>query len=66
VAVSGFDDIPAAEFTHPPLTTVRQPIYEIGERLVELLVNLIQGASLEELQILLEPSLVVRDSSGKR
>jgi LacI family transcriptional regulator len=53
VSVSGFDDIPAAEFTHPPLTTVRQPIYEIGERLVEL-------------QILLDPSLRVRDSSGKR
>jgi DNA-binding LacI/PurR family transcriptional regulator len=66
VSVSGFDDIPAAEFTHPPLTTVRQPIYEIGERLVELLVSLIGGTPIEQLQILLDPSLRVRDSSGKR
>lgn len=65
VAVAGFDDIPSARGTTPPLTTVRQPIYDIGRRLAEMLIRLIHGDTLEESQILLEPQLIVRASSGK-
>jgi LacI family transcriptional regulator len=43
LSVGGFDDIPLAEHAHPPLTTVRQPIYEIGQRVTRMLVQLIQG-----------------------
>ena len=43
LSVGGFDDIPLAEHAHPPLTTVRQPIYEIGQRITRMLVQLIQG-----------------------
>jgi LacI family transcriptional regulator len=64
IAVSGFDDIPAAEYSTPPLTTIRQPIYEIGQRLFEMLMRIIQRHPLEETHILLEPALVIRDSSG--
>lgn len=63
IAVTGFDDIPSAEFTNPPLTTIRQPIYEIGQRLIEMLIQIIEGHTPEESQILLQPELVVRGSS---
>ncbi len=64
VAVAGFDDIPAAAGTTPPLTTVRQPIYDIGCRLADMLIRLINGETLDETQILVEPELIVRASSG--
>ena len=65
IAVSGFDDIPAAEYSTPPLTTVRQPIYEIGQRLFEMLIHIIQRQLLEEPHVLLEPALIIRESSQK-
>lgn len=65
VAVAGFDDVPLAEHAHPPLTTVRQPIYEIGQRICEMLVYLLQASGkLEERHVILKPQLVVRESCG--
>lgn len=64
VAVAGFDDIPAAEYANPPLTTVHQPIYEIGQRLAGMLIGLIQGQPPAESQLVLTPALVIRESSG--
>jgi LacI family transcriptional regulator len=64
IAVTGFDDIPLAEHSHPPLTTVRQPIYDIGRRICDMLIRLIQGEELTEHHVLLQPELVVRESSG--
>jgi DNA-binding LacI/PurR family transcriptional regulator len=66
IAVTGFDDISAAEYAHPPLSTVRQPIQEIGQHLVEMLVKIINQETLKESQILLSPRLVVRDSCGAK
>jgi len=64
VAVAGFDDIPLAEHALPSLTTVHQPIYEIGQRICEMLIHLLQQGSLEERHVILEPQLVVRESCG--
>ncbi|HFD38668.1 MAG TPA: LacI family transcriptional regulator [Anaerolineae bacterium] len=64
VAVTGFDDIPLAEHSHPPLTTVRQPIYDIGRRICNMLIRLVRGESLTERHILLKPELVIRESSS--
>ncbi len=64
VSITGFDNIPMADHSHPPLTTIDQPIYRIGSMVCEMLVNLIQGAPLEEEYILLRPELIVRQSSG--
>ena len=64
VAVAGFDDVSLAEHAHPSLTTVRQPIYEIGQRICEMLIHLLQGETLEERHVILEPELVVRESCG--
>lgn len=64
VAVAGFDDIPLAEHSLPSLTTVRQPIYEIGQRVCEMLVRLLQEGTLEERHVVLKPQLVIRESCG--
>jgi len=66
VSIMGFDDIPLAEYSHPPLTTVHQPIYQIGGMVCEMLINIIQERTLEQKQIILKPSLIVRESSGKK
>jgi LacI family transcriptional regulator len=64
VAVGGFDDVPLAEYIHPGLTTIRQPIYEIGQQLTEMLLRMLAGETLTKRAILLEPELIVRASSG--
>jgi len=65
ISITGFDDIPMSEHSHPPLTTVNQPIYEIGEMVCEMLIRLILGQELEHSQIILKPKLVVRQSTGE-
>lgn len=64
IAVGGFDDIPDAEYANPPLTTLRQPIYEIGSRACQMLIRLCRGETLPEPQIILQPELIIRESSG--
>ncbi|GIL09121.1 MAG: transcriptional regulator [Chloroflexota bacterium] len=66
IAVTGFDDIPAAEYANPPLSTVRQPIHTIGQRLTEMLIKIIHNEPLDEPQILLTPELVIRGSCGAK
>ena len=64
IAVTGYDNIPMAEFLYPPLTSVRQPIAAVGQKLVELLFQQINDEPIEEKGILLSPQLIVRESSG--
>ena len=62
VAVVGYDDVELAAYFNPPITTVRQPIHEAGERLVETLLSLVKGESLSA-SAPLETLLIVRESS---
>jgi LacI family transcriptional regulator len=64
VAVGGFDDIPLAAFTNPPLTTVRQPIHEMSGRACAILIDIILKRQVEEKRILYQPMLIERESSG--
>ncbi|MBC8248972.1 MAG: LacI family DNA-binding transcriptional regulator, partial [Anaerolineales bacterium] len=64
IAVIGFDDIPLAAYFRPTLTTVRQPIYDIGKMLSQMLIKIIKGEEPAQRQIILQPELVVRESSG--
>jgi LacI family transcriptional regulator len=64
IAVVGFDDVTMAEHSHPPLTTVHQPVYKIGWMVTEMLIKKINGEILDEEHIILEPSLIVRQSCG--
>ena len=61
VAVIGFDDIELARYTEPPLTTVRQPIVELGRELARQLLRLAGGEEIEP-ALVLPTSLVVRES----
>ncbi len=63
VAVVGFDDIPLARYLRPSLTTLCQPIAEIGERVIDMVLTLLEGEEPEERHVLLEPELVVRAST---
>ncbi len=63
LAVVGFDDSPAAELAAPALTSVRQPLDEVGRSVVQIVVKQLSGASPPRRGVLLEPTLVVRDSA---
>ncbi|GIV65666.1 MAG: LacI family DNA-binding transcriptional regulator [Chloroflexota bacterium] len=67
IGVTGFDDTPIAQYLTPPLTSVRQPVWEIGERLIALLLNLLEAKDVvqEWETILMQPQLVIRASSRK-
>jgi LacI family transcriptional regulator len=64
VAVIGHDDLPAARYTRPPLTTLRQPRAAVGVRLAEMLVALMGGAEPAGLQEIWQPELIARESDG--
>lgn len=68
VSVLGFDDIYAAAFHKPALTTIRQPLFEMGSRAARTLLKMLKGeADLNEPKVLtVEPTLIVRDSTAKR
>ena len=63
IAVVGFDDIPLAEYYDPPLTTIRLPAYGLGWAGGERLIRLIQGEGLNDAALLLESTLITRQSS---
>jgi LacI family transcriptional regulator len=64
LSVVGFDDTFQATIVTPMLTTVRQPLAELGRLGVSLLMRLIEGQRLDALRIELATTLVVRDSTG--
>jgi LacI family transcriptional regulator len=65
VSLVGFDDISLAQFTDPPLTTVRQAKYEMGQAGARLLVETLRGREMTPApKIVLDTTLVVRQSVG--
>ncbi|KAB1947051.1 LacI family transcriptional regulator [Micromonospora sp. ALFpr18c] len=62
VAVVGFDDIETAAYTEPPLTTVRQPIVELGRRMTRQLLRLAAGETVEP-AVMLDTELIIRASA---
>ncbi|MGD0068807.1 MAG: LacI family DNA-binding transcriptional regulator [Streptosporangiaceae bacterium] len=64
VAVVGFDDSPIARYTHPPLTTVAQPIKQLGWEMAKMIVSLIDGE--QPGPLILPTRLVLRESSEPR
>jgi DNA-binding LacI/PurR family transcriptional regulator len=66
VSVVGFDDIQSAAFCTPSLTTVRQPLNEMGKRGARILLERIANPEKTELaaEVVMEPELVVRESTG--
>lgn len=64
VSVVGFDDSAWLNSTDPPLTTIRQPIEPMGRAAVALLVNQMETLVAHHEELLFEPELVVRSSTG--
>jgi LacI family transcriptional regulator len=64
LSVVGFDDLEEAALVTPALTTVRQPLAEMGRLAVNLLLRLLDKQRVEALRIELATKLVVRESSG--
>jgi LacI family transcriptional regulator len=65
LSVVGFDDTFEASIVTPLLTTVRQPLAEMGRMAVNLLVRLLGGHEIEALHVELATKLVVRDSTAE-
>ncbi len=64
VALAGFDDIPSARYSTPPLTTVRVPVYDLGRQAAERLLTLLKAeASTAPRSQILSSELIVRSSS---
>ncbi|MCC3763535.1 LacI family transcriptional regulator [Glycomyces sp. TRM65418] len=63
VAVVGFDDSAPARLSRPPITTVRQPLEDMGAEMVRLLLERIADPSMEPTSVIFEPELVVRESA---
>jgi LacI family transcriptional regulator len=66
LSIAGFDDIDLSQATDPPLTTVRQPLREMGRIAVTHLMRVLDGHRPEALHIELATTLVVRDSTAAR
>ncbi|WP_327085153.1 LacI family transcriptional regulator [Nonomuraea sp. NBC_01738] len=64
VSIVGYDDSPLIAFTDPPLTTVRQPIQAMVTAAVLTLMELIAGAPSRHSELVFQPELIVRGSTG--
>ncbi|MGW6538456.1 substrate-binding domain-containing protein [Streptomyces sp. NPDC055051] len=64
IGVVGFDDLPVARWTHPPLTTVRQPLFDMAAMAAQTLLRIIDGERVENLRVELATRLVVRGSTA--
>jgi DNA-binding LacI/PurR family transcriptional regulator len=66
VSVVGFDDVPEAAFFTPPLTTVRQDFIAVGRLCIELVLRRIAGDTSADVRSIVEPELIVRQSSERQ
>ncbi len=64
MSIVGFDDMPLAALTNPPLTTIRNPIHEIGYHAAQALLELIQTGEARRGNCLLKGELIVRQSAA--
>jgi LacI family transcriptional regulator len=65
LSVVGFDDLPAARWVSPPLTTVRQPLADMGRVAAGMLGDLIEGIPLHSQRVELSTELIVRESTAR-
>lgn len=63
LSIAGFDDIPAAVLSDPPLTTVRLPSYQEGQAAIEMVFQLLDGEILPR-EVLVPTDVIVRGSTG--
>ena len=66
ISVLGFDDLPFSPFLNPPLTTVHQPLYQMGQNAAERLISIIEGEQSKPIVQVLETKLIERKSVLRR
>jgi len=67
LAIASFDDTPMVQYLDPPLTSVRQPIWEVGQRIIPMLLDCIEtGRLVEPASVLVKPQLIIRESTGSQ
>lgn len=64
VSVIGFDDVLGAELYDPPLTVIAQPVYDIGQRAIELLAHRVANPEAPFEEVAFETRLIVRESTA--
>ena len=65
ISIIGYDDIPEAEFSDPPLTTIRQPMEEVGRAATRLLILMVEDPDTTPNQILFDTELIARSSCSR-
>jgi LacI family transcriptional regulator len=64
LSVVGFDDLPMSRWASPPLTTVRQPLAQMGRAAAQMLQSLMEGRALNSCRVELSTALIVRSSTA--
>jgi LacI family transcriptional regulator len=64
LSVVGFDDLPVARWVSPPLTTVRQPLAEMGRAAAQMLGEILEDRPLRSRRVELSTELIMRESTG--
>ncbi|PNS01450.1 LacI family transcription regulator [Petrotoga miotherma DSM 10691] len=67
VSIVGFDDSPLSKYLYPSLTTIRQPVYEMGLNAAKLLIEKLEGKNESKVKrrVILPTNLIIRDSVRK-
>jgi LacI family transcriptional regulator len=65
IAVAGYDGTEDAAHAQPPLTTLKQPIFDTAKRLADLLIARLTGQRLEQWHFIMKPELIIRASTGR-
>ena len=63
VSIIGYDDISTSSIVNPSLTTIRQPTYTMGVKAAGLILNQLNNRPIENKHILLDPELIVRETT---
>lgn len=64
ISIIGFDDLPTVREMHPSLTTIRQPLYKMGQLATQMLLSLMRKEELVAWQLVMPTHLIVRESTG--
>jgi LacI family transcriptional regulator len=64
IALVGFDDLPIASLSDPPLTTIRQQVHRFGMSAVEVLTDVIENGGVPPRRNIMATELIIRESCG--
>ena len=62
ISVVGYDDVGFTDILHPAMTSIRQPVYDMGRESVRQMISIIKEKSAKRKKVQFEPELVVRQS----